>query len=473
MNNTLKITTIACPNCGADVGIPKHTDIAVCTYCGSEIIPGYNLNFLDLKISESQKQVDSINKAIKENFETREFYKIESEKTPDTKMEGCELSSYCGTASNIEIPSYVRKIREHSFKNCQNVTNIRIPDSVIVIEDNAFSGIRDKVLIHAKAGSCAAKYAHSHHIQLKEYDSTPDSDDIRNTCLEVVKMRENMTKIKYSGVIKIINHYNYVLKHSETVKERITENKSSTRVGINVTIIITMILALCYEGYTFFFILIGIFIIVNLRYEFKENPPVNDKASHIEKAINKKYSVIFKWNNAFNESFSDNYLKYPDALPYDFWNYPLDLIKKDLACLKKSFQQINKTNTKRILLIKQDPNETTIDSGLIMPRQHENYMIEKILYNFRKTIHYKRNLSYDDTYSVRFRATNNLDEATHQTLRDFTGLEIKSNQNTKIRKHLTNYEADLLVAQLKPVLKNDIAIQKGSDIFTLGQYNNN
>jgi DNA-directed RNA polymerase subunit RPC12/RpoP len=211
----MKITTIACPNCGADVGIDMKAKTTRCTYCSSEIIPYEHLNIFELKTSTAQKKVDDLNRKIKEHFDTHKFYEIEASRAHNVEIDGCELVRYTGDATDLQIPDFIKKIRKDAFSTCKNLTNVKIPNSVIVIEDDAFLGIRERILIHTKAGSCAARYAHAHRIQLKEYDITPHSEDIKTTCLEVIKIRENMTKIKHSGVIKIINHYDYVLKHSE------------------------------------------------------------------------------------------------------------------------------------------------------------------------------------------------------------------------------------------------------------------
>ena len=45
--------------------------------------------------------------------------------------------------SSIDIPSDIKTIRAHTFRNCANLYSINIPDTIETIESSAFYGCRN------------------------------------------------------------------------------------------------------------------------------------------------------------------------------------------------------------------------------------------------------------------------------------------------------------------------------------------
>ena len=79
-----------------------------------------------------------------------------------TTIDYCAFRN-CTSLTSVSVPDGVREIGEFAFENCQSLLSVSIPDSVERIGENAF---RDcpKVVIRARTGSMAAKYAKKHDI---------------------------------------------------------------------------------------------------------------------------------------------------------------------------------------------------------------------------------------------------------------------------------------------------------------------
>ena len=79
----------------------------------------------------------------------------------------------CSALSAIVIPDGAAEIGDYAFENCASLLSVSVPDSVTAIGENAFRGC-PRVVIRARVGSTAEKYARKHeipvvtHEQLKE-----------------------------------------------------------------------------------------------------------------------------------------------------------------------------------------------------------------------------------------------------------------------------------------------------------------
>lgn len=92
-------------------------------------------------------------------YDSRDYCNAVIETSTDTLVAGC---------SGTTIPEGIRAIGPYAFSGILSLKDINIPDSVESIDDTAFEGCSDDLVIHGSDGSVAKEYAKSHAIRFRE-----------------------------------------------------------------------------------------------------------------------------------------------------------------------------------------------------------------------------------------------------------------------------------------------------------------
>lgn len=92
-------------------------------------------------------------------YDSRDYCNAVIETSTDTLVAGC---------SGTTIPEGIKAIGPYAFSGILSLKDINIPDSVESIDDTAFEGCSDDLVIHGSDGSVAKEYAKSHAIRFRE-----------------------------------------------------------------------------------------------------------------------------------------------------------------------------------------------------------------------------------------------------------------------------------------------------------------
>lgn len=106
----------------------------------------------------------------------------------------------CKSLKEMRLRDGIKTIKSKAFFNCSNLTAIYIPDST-KIEDDAFKNCSN-LLICAKEGSYAAKYADAHNIPLKKTASYGEYEAYLKELQIEAKRPDVCTKIQLKQCIK-------------------------------------------------------------------------------------------------------------------------------------------------------------------------------------------------------------------------------------------------------------------------------
>jgi hypothetical protein len=125
----MKLISMHCPNCGADLNIDSVKDTALCEHCNSTFIVNKAINNYN-----SSDFVIQTGKLQKYNGKSTEVI------IPNTVKEIGEYAfNLCSDRlKSIVIPNSVTHIGEMAFYNCDSLTSIVIPNSVVHIGQFAF-----------------------------------------------------------------------------------------------------------------------------------------------------------------------------------------------------------------------------------------------------------------------------------------------------------------------------------------------